>query len=136
MNEPRGLTANNPGNLMENETVTYVGEILPSAYAPLRQFCDAPHGLRAMIQCLRAYQRDGIDTIAGIVTRYAPPSENPTAAYIENVARACAAHPDETIDIERELPQLIRAMVHQEQGSWPYDDATLALAFELAGKVA
>ena len=64
----------------------------------------------------------GLNTVAGIVARYAPAHENPTADYIRNVAAALfpGVRPElaavTPFDVNARLPELMRAMVIQEQG--------------------
>lgn len=53
-------------------------------------FCVFEHqdyGFRAAFILLKNYGKQGINTIAKIVRRFAPPLENPTDAYISFVAR-------------------------------------------------
>ncbi len=46
------------------------------------------HGYRALMINLRTYmQRDGLNTIEKIITKWAPPCENNTRGYIERVSR-------------------------------------------------
>lgn len=54
------------------------------------EFIDEKYAVRAIaILLLRTYRRLGLDTIRGIITRYAPPEDdNPTERYIE----FCAAY--------------------------------------------
>lgn len=44
-------------------------------------------GYRAMFKCLNTYSRKyGLDTIRKMISRWAPPSENDTDAYIRTVS--------------------------------------------------
>lgn len=85
---PRGLRNNNPGNIRKGNVV-YQGEIVPSKDDAFRQFTTMAYGYRAMFVLLHTYQRKyGLDTIASIISRYAPSVENHTEAYISAVAEA------------------------------------------------
>ena len=43
---------------------------------------------------LLTYQRQhGLDTVKGILNRWAPPSENDTGAYVQTVSRALGLRP-------------------------------------------
>lgn len=83
---PRGLRNCNPGNIRKNETV-YQGEVVPSRDNDFKQFTTMAYGYRAMFVVLYTYQkRYGINTIASMISRYAPAYENHTKAYIEAVS--------------------------------------------------
>jgi len=80
----RGLTNNNPGNIKKSGTI-YQGEVIPSLDPVFKQFQTLAYGYRAMFMLLHYYIRKGFNTIEKIITRYAPPEENATAAYISFV---------------------------------------------------
>lgn len=83
---PRGLRNNNPGNIRKGNVV-YQGEIVPSKDDAFRQFTTMAYGYRAMFVLLHTYQRKyGLNTIASIISRYAPSVENHTEVYINAVA--------------------------------------------------
>lgn len=83
---PRGLRNCNPGNIRKNEIV-YQGEVVPSRDNDFKQFTTMAYGYRAMFVVLYTYQkRYGINTIASMISRYAPACENHTKAYIEAVS--------------------------------------------------
>lgn len=82
---PRGLRNNNPGNIRKNH-IAYNGEVA-SADTAFKQFKTMAHGYRAMFVVLHTYQRRyGLSTIADMIARYAPATENHTQAYIDTVA--------------------------------------------------
>lgn len=83
---PRGLRNNNPGNIRQSAT-RYVGEVYPSQDDAFKQFESIVYGYRAMFVLLNSYQRKyGLNTIAAMISRYAPSVENDTDAYIQAVA--------------------------------------------------
>ena len=83
---PRGLRNCNPGNIRKNEIV-YQGEVVPSRDNDFKQFTTMAYGYRAVFVVLYTYQkRYGINTIASMISRYAPACENHTRAYIEAVS--------------------------------------------------
>jgi hypothetical protein len=87
-NTPRGLRNNNPGNIRKNNIV-YQGEVVPSKDEAFKQFTTMAYGYRAMFVLLHTYQRKyGLNTIASIISRYAPAVENHTETYINAVAEA------------------------------------------------
>lgn len=82
----RGLRNNNPGNIRLNG-ITYEGEIVPSKDKSFKQFKAISYGYRAMFVVLHTYARKyGINTIEGMISRYAPASENHTQKYIDAVS--------------------------------------------------
>ena len=82
----RGLRNNNPGNIRLNG-VTYEGEVVPSKDRSFKQFQSMEYGYRAMFVVLHTYARKhGINTIEGMISRYAPASENHTQKYIDAVS--------------------------------------------------
>ena len=83
---PRGLRNNNPCNIRKSADV-FVGEIVPSKDEAFKQFSTMAYGYRATFVILYNYQhRYGLDTIAKMIARFAPSSENHTEAYINAVA--------------------------------------------------
>ena len=75
--KPRGLRNNNPGNIRLSDTL-YVGE-KESNDPEFKQFTSMAYGYRAMFMLLYTYQvRYGLNTIWGMISRYAPENENNT----------------------------------------------------------
>lgn len=78
----RGLSNRNPGNIRQS-AVRYKGEVRPSRDPAFKQFESMPWGYRAIFVLLDTYRiRHGLDTIRGMISRWAPPSENRTEIYI------------------------------------------------------
>jgi hypothetical protein len=80
---------------------------------------------------LIAYQRrHACRTVRQIVARWAPPSENPTAAYVVDVARALGVATDAAVDCAQPavLVALTRAVIRHENGRCIYDSPTLQTA--------
>ena len=101
---PRGLRNNNPGNIMYGSFARARGAIGQDAGG----FAKFPHlrdGLRAMSANLVGYARDGIHTIAGVISRWAPHKNaqgkviNNTRAYIAAVARAMGISANANINL-------------------------------------
>src|SRR5208282_3405183 len=90
---PRGIRDNNPGNLEIGGPV-FDGQVGNDGV--YLRFVDPVHGLRAIIMRLRAYQnKDGCMNLHDMIYRWAPPGDNnPTAAYLTNVANATGLSPD------------------------------------------
>lgn len=95
---PRGLRNLNPGNIRRSKT-RYKGEKSDSTDAAFKQFESLEWGYRAIFMLLHTYRVRGYgDTIAKMIARYAPPSENNTEAYISRVCRSTGIDRDTTLD--------------------------------------
>lgn len=93
---PRGLRNLNPGNIRRSKT-RYRGEKSDTTDAAFKQFESLEWGYRAIFMLLHTYRVRGYgDTIAKMIARYAPPSENNTEAYISRLCQAT--------DIPRDMP--------------------------------
>jgi len=87
MSIPRGLRNNNPGNIRNSSTV-WQGEITPSKDKSFKQFTSMSYGYRAVIKLLQNYRKmHNLKTIAELINRWAPPTENKTSAYITRVCK-------------------------------------------------
>lgn len=94
----RGLRNRNPGNIRRSG-VRYKGEVRPSTDPAFKQFGSMALGYRAIFVLLDTYRRRyGLDTVRGMISRWAPPSENHTEAYIRAVAADTGIGPDEALD--------------------------------------
>ena len=94
----RGLSNRNPGNIRQS-AVRYKGEVRPSRDPAFKQFESMPWGYRAIFILLDTYRiRHGLETIRGMISRWAPPSENHTEIYIRAVADAVGIADDQPID--------------------------------------
>ncbi len=104
-----GQPQNNPGNMRP-----------AGASTGFRQFSTPQEGLAAMDQNLQAYAGKGINTLSGIISRWAPPSDNNnTQAYIADVSKRLGVDPNQPLDMSNPVVrQAISTgiMIH-EQGS-------------------
>ena len=114
----RGLRNRNPGNIRKS-TVEYIGEI-QSKDSAFKQFKDMAHGYRAMFVLLHTYQKKyEINTIRGIINRYAPPEDNnDTEAYIKAVSKESCIAPDTkcTFTFKELMIPIVSAMSRVENG--------------------
>lgn len=96
----RGLRNNNPGNLEKTGT-PWQGQILPGQDERFCQFESMVMGCRALIKTLVTYHtKHHCTSVRQIITRWAPPTENNTAAYMKHVASAIGKDIDETIPFD------------------------------------
>lgn len=112
---PRGLRNNNPGNIRDSDN--WQGEIGVDA-AGFTIFKDCSWGLRALAIDLSTKIRTGYNTIRKIITRYAPPNENDTEAYISSVVgyTGMGSNTELTADANT-LARLMRAIMNVELGA-------------------
>lgn len=107
--QPVGIRNNNPGNLRD-----WGGTIKRDGFAAF----DTPDaGLSAMIKNLQAQQsKHGLNTIAGIISKWAPPSENNTPAYIADVEKRTGLRANQPLDLsdKKTVAPLISAIIAHE----------------------
>ena len=83
------------------------------------QFISPLMGIRAAAVVLRTYRdKHGLNTIAGIVNRWAPPFENDTRGYIKNVSFKLGIGVNIPLT-DAYYVRLIGAMIYQENGQQP-----------------
>lgn len=86
---PRGIRNNNPGNIRINKE-RWQGEIQPSQDNAFKQFSSMAYGYRAIFKLLYNYQHThGCRRLGEFISRWAPPTENNTNAYIRTVCQHC-----------------------------------------------
>lgn len=118
----RGIRNNNPGNLRFVASNNWVGKIPfvdnTDSDKAFEQFTEIKYGIRAMLRVVINNIDKGNDTITKIISRYAPPSENDTKAYISVVSKACGLQPDEKIkNVDAVfLITIARAIIKNEVG--------------------
>ncbi|WP_027185631.1 hypothetical protein [Desulfovibrio inopinatus] len=121
---PRGIRNNNPGNIRHSPT-NWKGECKGEDKS-FKTFESPVYGIRAMAKLLRNYQRlYGLYTLTQMISRWAPPNENDTQAYIDYVSRRSGVAPDVRVEPD-DFPKVIAAMINMENGRQPYDDETIA----------
>lgn len=115
----RGLSNCNPGNIRRSAS-RYRGEVRPSRDAAFKQFESLEWGYRAIFVTLRTYrQKYGLRTIREMISRWAPPTENHTEAYIRAVSDRTGFTPDEVLDIrlKGQMIPLVAAISEVENGT-------------------
>jgi hypothetical protein len=144
--QTRGFRNRNPGNIDHQPANRWQGladppieAVPPGARARFARFISHEYGIRALALLLTTYQdRHGLRTIRGIISRWAPGSENNTEAYIAAVARQLGRHPRAELDLHSygDLRPLVEAIITHELGGNPYDRTTIDAGLRLAGIVA
>jgi hypothetical protein len=131
----RGERNANPGNLDRNATKWQGMSPDQSGDPRFVVFTDPVWGIRALAKTLLTYYRKhGLDTPRRIIDRWAPPTENDTAAYVVHVAKLLGVGPDDRIRVPdpQTLRTLTKAIIVHENGGCIYDDATITNGIERA----
>ncbi len=132
---PRSVRNHNPGNIRRT-AIRWDGAARHQRDPEFVQFADPVYGFRAMARILRRYRDRGTDTVAAIVSTWAPPGvRNHTAAYIDDVAGRLDVAPHQTLDLapgSRLEESLIRALAIHETGYWAWNDDQLRRGIALA----
>jgi hypothetical protein len=131
----RGERLNNPGNIRHSSDQWQgMSPDQPDPY--FVNFIAPEWGFRAMAKnLLTYYDAYGLDTVASIISRWAPSNENQTGAYIGRVAQSMGIAPTMTLDLHDAgvLAALMRAMVQVEQGRVIWGPEILAQGIAAAG---
>jgi hypothetical protein len=101
---PAGIRNNNPGAMMPG--------------GKLAQYPDMQTGLQALDGNLASYGKQGVNTISGVISKWAPPNENDTQAYIKDVSQRLGISPNQKIDLTNPLQRqaLSTAIALHENG--------------------
>ena len=115
-----GYRNNNPGNLVKGSK-PFLGEVFPGTDKRFRQFQTMDYGYRAAMKVLVNFISSGYNTIEKIITRWAPPVENNTKAYINSVAIQTGIQPNFVITIDQAdyIKKIMAAISRHENGIEP-----------------
>lgn len=131
---PRGIRNHNPGNIRHGQQ--WQGMAAQQTDDAFAQFQSAEFGIRALAKVLLTYQRKhNLRTVHGIISRWAPPNENDTEAYINSVAKAMHVRPDEPVDLKNAalMMPMVRAIISHENGQQPYTADEIFAGIRKAG---
>lgn len=131
----RGISNNNPGNIIIS-TASWLGKITPSRDPKFETFDSMEHGIRALAKILLTYYRSySLDTITGIIKRWAPAVENDVTAYIDDVCTQTGYTADQVLVLisDTVLAALVKAIIGHENGhNNPVTDAQIDRGVEMA----
>lgn len=121
---PRGLRNNNPGNVRQSPGQTWSGEVR-GGDTEFETFMGPDKGVRAIGRIMKNNQNL---TVRDFLNRYAPPTENDTAAYIAAVEKA-------GIDTTKSVSgvsslDLTKAIIQHENGVQPFHDDFIVRALD------
>ena len=104
-NPPAPLRNNNPGALMPG--------------GKLAQYPDMQTGIAAMDQNLASYGKQGVNTLSAVISKWAPPNENDTQAYIKDVSQRLGIPANQKVDLSNPAQRLAisSAIMLHENGS-------------------
>lgn len=117
---PRGIRNNNWGNIIKTSK-HWLGEV-DGSDSRFEQFETPEFGVSAMAENLRSYvTKHNKRTLADIIGRWAPPNENNTSSYIQNVSRMVAVDPhqdiaDKVLSDDEFMIKLMKAIAISENG--------------------
>lgn len=123
---PRGLRNNNPGNIRYGKFAQAQGAVGKDS-GGFAVFQSAEDGLRAMGELLRSYARRGLNTVRGVLNRWAPPSENDTGAYVGAVSKRLGVTEDQALDMSdpKVIAGLTAEITRHENGRNPFAPDTI-----------
>lgn len=133
---PRGIKNNNPGNIRKGKDQWQGMSADQSSDTAFVVFDGPQWGIRALVKILLNYQRDGLDTIARMINRWAPPADhNDTSAYALAVARGVGVEPDTKVQVANYAiaSRMVKAMIKVECAGFTYPPEVLAEGLRLAG---
>lgn len=113
----RGYKNHNPLNIVHDPSNRWVGLI--GHDGRFCRFDSAENGFRAAFLIIYRYQKVyGLTTVAQIISRWAPPSENDTSEYTNFVCHRMQCNPNKVLDFysSDEMCALVGAMAKMESG--------------------
>lgn len=126
----RGLRNNNPGNIRHG--AKWQGMSATQTDKDFVQFETPEYGIRAINKVLDTYRdKYGLNTVRGVIGRWAPPNENDTESYIASVAKKLGVLPNAFLT-DADRPKLVEAIIRHENGVQPYDVATIERGVSMA----
>lgn len=129
----RGIRNNNPGNIVRNNRVKWVGQSPVQNDPKFVQFTDAVYGIRALYRNLLTYRKQyGLNTIKGIIEKWAPPHENNTKKYIAAVSKTLGISPITPLTAASQYLPIVKTIIFKENSVVPYSDPEILMAMRLA----
>ncbi len=131
----RGIRNNNPGNIRKSND-PWQGLAAQQTDADFFVFQSPIYGIRAIARTLITYQdKYGLQTINDLISRWAPPNENNTNAYVAEVVAKTGLTASQSVNMHSyvNLKAVVAAIITQENGQQPYTATQLDKALVLAG---
>lgn len=134
---PRGISNANPGNIRKSAT-KWQGMAEQQPDQSFVTFTTPQFGIRAMARILIRYQDEhDLNTVRGVIGRWAPPVENETDAYVDSVCKHTGFDADQPLNMQSydDLMPLVKAIIWHENGKQPYPQAVIDDGLKMAGVV-
>lgn len=112
-----GISINNLGNIRYNPNTKWVGQV--GSQNGFVKFSTPEYGVRALFKVINTYStKYKLDTISKIITKFAPPTENNTASYIQGVSKDLGVDPDAKLNLADPniRSNLVRSIIKKETG--------------------
>lgn len=95
---PRGERNNNIGNIDYRADRQRPGQVGSDGRIVI--FDTPEHGVQSAVEVLHVYRdKYGLDTLRGLIGRWAPPNENDTGGYINFMSKQLGVGPDQKLDL-------------------------------------
>lgn len=131
----RGERNNNPGNIRP-AGYKWQGQvgIDSGTMGDYVMFATPVYGIRAVAKDLLTKYRRGLNTVDAIINVYAPPSENDTQAYIDDVVEELEVRPHEELNLDDPdiLTQFVKAIIKHENGRILFSEEEILTGVEMA----
>jgi len=137
---PRGIRNHNPGNIEWGDPWQGLRPVNERSDPRFCQFVSPAYGIRAIARTLITYQdKHKIRSVADAISRWAPPVENNTGAYVRAVQHAVGG---DEVDMHEyhSLRPLVEAIIRHENGVGPlktantwYDSEVIDEGLRMAG---
>lgn len=127
-NMTRGERNNNPGNIRKGPSqwqgMLPASEQTDPAFV---RFATPEDGIRALAVLLKNYSKQGFQTIATIIGKYAPSTENDTFAYAKAVGQSMGIPTNQVLNLNdpATLQSLVTAIIKHENGRVSYNVAQI-----------
>ena len=129
---PRGIRNANPGNIRGSDKFVWRGQVGVDSDGFAR-FASPLYGIRAICLVWQAYhEHHGCTTLRQYITRWAPPSENDTAAYVAYMEQQLGVYPDVPLDIHADAANIVAAIIRYENAEQPYTLSTIQRGITLS----
>ncbi len=133
--QPRGIRNNNALNIERSPFADRQGAVGDDGR--FARFETPAAGIAAAAELLQIYQsRHGLNTIAGIIGRWAPAGDgNDVSAYAAAVSRSTGFGVDQELNLQNPatMQAVLTAMIEHENGQQPYGDDLIAGGVAMAG---
>lgn len=112
---PRGIRNNNPGNL---QFMGQAGAVPEPGSGRFARFGSMQQGIAALYRQIQLYKSRGINTLAKLAAKYAPPNENDTGAYLSQLVKSTGFGANSALDFSNPAvaESIIRGISRNENG--------------------